>query len=330
MRPVAQCIGTALACAILYTTPPSVANAAASRYLATDVQQAIERLEGATDAYSSAARNVYRSQSPASVEAYASTLVDVALSTEPSELAKLADISLDVVLSIPAEATATAVASVKGAFAGVSPDTCDLAPLPSAAVVSRATASDAFALVDSAKLKAAKALWAPAWTSVPKSVAGQICLPPQATLESVSRAQLKAARAIDRTKLAAASAQAQATVDSLPKGRTFRIFASLKQSERDALAMVRVREREAFKKASAELLEANAFVDELLARQAAGPPKCFTIGCQANYDYDLWRYSSKDDYIGEGLERRQDAILSPKPISKEDLERRAAEFAAGR
>ena len=42
------------------------------------------------------------------------------------------------------------------------------------------------------------------------------------------------------------------------------------------------------------------------------------------------RYRRKDDYTGEGLERRQDAILSPRGISKEDLERRAQDFAAGR
>jgi len=329
MRPIAQCIGTALACAVLYTTPPSVANAA-SKYLATDVQLATERLQVATTTYVSTARTIYGSQSPASLETYASTLVDVALNAEPSEFAKLLDASLDAVLSIPTETTAAAVASVKDAFSGVSPDTCNLVPLPSTALVERATASDAFARVDTSKLKAAQALWAPAWKSIPGRDAGLACLPPQAKLESASLAQLEAVRAADGMKVAAARTQAQAAVDSLPKGKTFRLFATLKQAERDALGMARTREREAFKKASAELLEANAFVDELLVKQATGPPKCFTIGCQANYDYDLWRYSSKDDYTGEGLERRQDAILSPKGISKEDLERRAAEFAVGR
>ena len=71
---------------------------------------------------------------------------------------------------------------------------------------------------------------------------------------------------------------------------------------------------------------------------AAGPPFCCALfprvwlTCGRAFScvrYGSWRSNSKDDYVGEGLERRQAAILSPKGISKEDLEKRAADFAAG-
>jgi len=36
-----------------------------------------------------------------------------------------------------------------------------------------------------------------------------------------------------------------------------------------------------------------------------------TCAPRQNYEYDLWRYSGKDDYTGEGLEK-PNGILKPK------------------
>lgn len=74
--------------------------------------------------------------------------------------------------------------------------------------------------------------------------------------------------------------------------------------------------RERFKKVGGELAEARRYLGELRLKQAQGPPKCFTVGCTQNYEYDLWRYKSKDDYTGEGLEK-PDSILKPPGFSFE-------------
>ena len=68
--------------------------------------------------------------------------------------------------------------------------------------------------------------------------------------------------------------------------------------------------RERLGSATKELVSARTTLSELQKAQENGPPKCFTIGCQANYEGDLWRYSSKDDYTGAGLEKPT-GILKP-------------------
>ena len=78
-------------------------------------------------------------------------------------------------------------------------------------------------------------------------------------------------------------------------------------------------ERLRFKKASAEFAEASLMTADIERKRAEGPPPCYTIGCQANYEYDLWRYQSKDDFTGEGLEKAN-GILKPKGFTFEKPE----------
>ena len=66
-----------------------------------------------------------------------------------------------------------------------------------------------------------------------------------------------------------------------------------------ALSRANALTRERFKKAVAELAQAQALDDDIQRKRAEGPPKCFTIGCQSNFEYDLWRYDPADDYTGQ-------------------------------
>ena len=356
MRVGEQIIGAALCACAMLGTPSS----AFSSYLATDVQEATLRLQSATTSYATAARAVASASTPASVEPFASALVDVALATAPDQLARLIDSSLDAVLSIPSDKAAGAVSSVKDAFTGLSDSCEERVPIP-AAEIARFSASEAFSRVDASKLKALRSSWAPALDAA-TTREGRVCLPPRAKLESASLSALQAVRAADGAKVKAAGVQAKVALGSIKKAGAFKLFGGLKTSERDALAVAKPQEREAFKKAAEELSAASSNADDMLALQAAGPPKCFTIGCQTNFEADLWRANSKDDCtrkhrgcllpaprsidrlltrpafafrvpaetdVGEGLERRQAAILSPKGMSKEDMQQRAAEFSAG-
>ena len=96
-------------------------------------------------------------------------------------------------------------------------------------------------------------------------------------------------------------------------------------AERDALSRVPFQQRDGVKKAGAEYVDASRLLETIEQKRRDGPPKCFTVGCSVNYEYDLWRYDTKDDYVGEGLEKPA-AILSPKGLTKADLEERAREF----
>ena len=111
-------------------------------------------------------------------------------------------------------------------------------------------------------------------------------------------------------------AQVQRTLASVPKGKSFRLFSEWSQQERAVLGRATFAQRDAFKKAGARLAEASTFADDLRKAKADGVPKCYTIGCQANFEYDIWRYDARDDYTGEGLEK-PNGILKPKAFTFE-------------
>ena len=75
----------------------------------------------------------------------------------------------------------------------------------------------------------------------------------------------------------------------------------------------RIKVREKLGAATRDLEAANKLLGELRVAKEKGPPKCYTIGCSVNSEYDLWRYKSTDDYTGEGLEKGY-GILKPPPL----------------
>lgn len=322
---VQSAVGTALVCAALTSNVvPLPANAAS--YLEQDSKAASARLQRATLQLTDSARSVLKAQTAETLFPFASSVADILLATSPDELAKLVDASLDTALSVPSENTAMVTKAVKEAYSGVSADSCELVPFPSSAVA-RVAASDAVARADPAKAKAVSDAWSSALKTVPRR-GESVCLPPTGPkLDSAALAQLNVLTSADTKKLAGAQAQAQATVKSVKRDQSFKLFSTLGQQQRSFLGASSFPERDRFKKASGEFVDASVYAAEIRQKRAEGPPKCFTIGCTTNFEYDIWRNNPKDDYTGEGLERPA-AILSPKGISKEDLEKRAQEFKA--
>ena len=297
-------VAAALLCASLLGEPA----VAADGYLATDLREADARLERSITSLSDSARAVLKAQTTETIGGYASSIVDIALNAEPAELAKLVSIGLDTALSVPPDSSAALTRNVKEAFTGLSPDSCDLVPLPTGAI-ERILGSNALSGADPAKRKLVNEQWAPIWKSVPRREAS-VCLPSSSALEKAAQAQAGAAKAADPARLRALGEQAQVTVKSVKKGSSFKIFSEVGKQQLAVLGRASLQERDRFKRDSAEFVQAARFVDELRIKKAEGAPKCFTIGCQTNFEYDLWRYNSKDDYTGEGLDKGY-SILKP-------------------
>ena len=317
---VQSSVAAAIVCAALTVNGPATA-----AYLDQDFTAATQRLQASTFALTDATRAVLKAQTAETLEPFASSVADLVLSTDQNELAKLVDASLDATLSIPSDSAASVTKAVKEAFAGTSADSCDLVPLPTAAL-SRIASSDAVSRTDPAKVRGFVQQWGAAIQAVPKSRDGGVCLPAKGPkLDSAALAQIDAANAIDASKLVALKTQAETTVKSVSKGKSFKLYSNVATQQRSFLGAANFQDRDRFKKASIEFVDANAYLAEIKQKRADGAPKCFTIGCSTNYEYDIWRNNVKDDYTGEGLEKAA-AILSPKGISKEDLEQRAQEF----
>ena len=74
-------------------------------------------------------------------------------SVEPSKLAKSIDLSLDALTSVPPAKINDFNAVVKESFTGLSPDSgCNVVPLPPKSLVKNIAETDAFKLVDKARL----------------------------------------------------------------------------------------------------------------------------------------------------------------------------------
>jgi len=124
-------------------------------------------------------------------------------------------------------------------------------------------------------------------------------------------AQTQAAAAADRGTVRALDEQSKATLKSVKKGSGFRVFSELGKTQLAVLTKADFVNRDRFKKAVPEYVDAARSLEELQAKKAAGPPRCFTIGCKEFYENDIWRNDWKDDYTGEGLEK-PNGILKPK------------------
>lgn len=296
---------SAVLCASLtLTTPLTPANAA---YLDTDLKEANARLQSSAIKGANAFSTLIKAQSPEALSSITSAVVDIGLGVDQGELTKLIDLSLDAVDTVDLKAFGK---EWKDAVSALSPDACDaFLPLPTAAL-DRIASADGVAGADAARRSRVVEQLLPAWKSLPKRD-GAVCLPPASTLEKIAIAQTDAAATADLDKVIAAREQAARTVKSVPKSKAFRLFGEYNQQQLAALGRVPLIERDRVKKSGQELAAANAYAEEIRLQRAKGPPKCFTVGCQVNFENDIWRYNSKDDYTGEGLEKTY-SILKPK------------------
>ena len=78
---------------------------------------------------------------------FASKVADIVLLIKPEKLAKSVDLGIDAYLSVPPEQVDTFNAALKETFGGLKTDSCDLVPLPNAALVHKFQSSNAFSQV---------------------------------------------------------------------------------------------------------------------------------------------------------------------------------------
>ena len=184
-----------------------------------------------------------------------------------SPLAVTVDAASDVLLSLPVD-------KVKRAFESVPGDACERIPVPSTLLKSIAQARGP----NPTKVQAAaKQLEGVKGSASGRSSDDTICSLPRAALEDFALAvDLTAAQRLDESWVA------------LKAALKFKDASEVATLERDLFTQSGSgMEREAFKKATAQYRAARIAEADLLAKRAAGPPKCFTIGCNVNYDYDL-------------------------------------------
>ena len=277
-----------LTCAAIVFAGDSPAMAAESRYLQQDVQAANDRVELSVSRYADLAHSIVEKARPEALQAYESSLLRLARSTDATELSKAVEQGI-------ALADTVAPESLKQAWSGLDASTCTtVVPLPPS------SAWEGLPLVEQ---------WPSAWKALPRRDGG-ICLPSGEALEELALAQARAASTTRDEQVRAFQKQLRLALGSVQKGAAFKVFTEVRQAQEAVLSTATFAERDGFKKAGDELAKASAFADDLRRKQAEGPPKCFTIGCQANFDYDIWRYDSRDDYTGAGLEKPK-SILKP-------------------
>jgi len=319
MRPIteitdafARAVPTVLVCAALTFAPPVASPVVAASYLEQDLQEATGRLQRASKSLSESAYDVLRAQTEESLTPFATSLIDLVLNYDSEQLGTLVDLGFDTALSVPPDATA----ALRSAFAEISSDSCNLVPLPST-VFDRVLKLDAVAGANPTKRSQVIEQWKPVLNSVPRRDS-RICLPSSSSeLEKLLLAQSQALGMADNAAVRAFNAQAQVTLKSVKKGSSFRLYSETAKQQLNVLSRVSFADRDRFKKATAEYIDARAFVGVLKQKRLEGPPKCYTIGCKQFYENDIWRYNYKDDYTGEGLEKPDRAILKPAPFKFE-------------
>ena len=281
----------------LIATPPSLA-----AYLDNDVADYSLALGRAAVRLADASHPLLQSFKEPSFPAFQRSVAAVINAVPKSELAKTIDLTRDALQSVPSDKAG----AFKSLGEGLSLGSCAPVPYPSELI--SALGQPAVAAIK----------------SLPKDDSS-ICVPSVAALERVAIA----ASSADPVKVSAAAEQAAATWTTAAKKAGFKATGELLPRWRDVQQGIALPKRDELKAARKEYGDASKTLATLKKLQAEGPPKCFTIGCSTNYEYNLWRYDTKDDYTGEGLEKGN-AILKPKGISKEDLEERAKAFSEGK
>jgi len=145
-------------------------------------------LEAALIEASDASYPILQTLRPETISPFPEALVGILEKRVPPEkITNLIDKGISAFMSIPDADLAAYVKIAGDATAGLSPESCDLVPLPSIAGVKFANLAGV-AGVDSAKLKAAGERAAPALGAFP-GTEGKICLPSEAALEKLFVAQ---------------------------------------------------------------------------------------------------------------------------------------------
>jgi len=133
-------------------------------------------------------------------------------SAKPAQMAKAIDISLDALLSVPPDRISAFNAVAKEAFDGLSPPSCQLAPLPFKSTVDSVMQTDALGMVDKARLKAYDEAWGATIKLLPKTDSyvakdgkaySVICLPKPDALDRLALAQAELGRSIGQQELKA-------------------------------------------------------------------------------------------------------------------------------
>ena len=304
MKSLHSFVAGALLCSTL-SSPP----AHAASYLEQDLSEANSRVDLAIERLSSAVFNTLKVQTTESMTPWTSAISDLTASVEPTELDELIRRGADAALSVPPEVAAFTAQEVKAAYDKVMPDTCTLIPLP--AIGSKA--NPFHSRLDGATSQAMAERWESVWSAVPKRQGGVCMVPTPLAMERLVRVQSDALKASDEGKVRAVSDQLQVVLKSIPKSRGFKLFSEVAKQQQAALIRAPFADRDRLKKAWPEYLDAFRYRAQLERQRAQGPPKCFTIGCKTFYEYDIWRYDTKNDYTGEGLEKPDRAILKPAP-----------------
>ena len=142
-----------------------------------------------------AAYPILKALEPGPFAGWTELLGKVALEIDPAKLGKSLDLLLDVYNSVPNDKVTTFSGIIKDSFAGLTPDSCTLVPLPAASVAERLKGV-ATQTLDSAKLKAFGEKWGPTLSGLSKTPSS-ICLPSVSSLEKLALAQADIGRAFD-------------------------------------------------------------------------------------------------------------------------------------
>jgi hypothetical protein len=261
-------LGTAAICSTIFHSDP----ACATEFLKADVAAASQNLNQAAVRYAKAAAPIAQSLSADTFGPFASQTSKVLASADQAEVQAAAEALQRVFASLPPERARAAADAWKGAVSGESPQ-CSRIPLQTAVQP----------LVDQPSL-------APLLKHLP---AGGVCAPSVDALERLALSQAEALSAADPNLILAFNKQAAAALKSAPKGLVFQLVPDSRQLADGVPAADRFRVKEGFRTARKELEAATTELVDLRQREAKGPPKCYTIGCNVNYESGLW----KDDVV---------------------------------
>ena len=138
-----------------------------------------------------------------------------------------------------------------------------------------------------------------------------LCLPSSvAAFTRLAVAETEALESADPDAVRAFAVQLQAALKSVRPSKTYQLFTTYQKQEKALLSGVSIYQRGSLKQGVGEVLAASERLNAIQRQRVLGPPKCFTLGCTVNYENDIWRFDSKDDYTGNGLDKGN-SILKP-------------------
>uniref|UniRef100_A0A7S1FUP2 Uncharacterized protein n=1 Tax=Corethron hystrix TaxID=216773 RepID=A0A7S1FUP2_9STRA len=212
-------------------TKATVTGAAVCIFAAGPALAVAPMLEAALIEASDASYPILRSLTPETLNPFPETLVGILEKRVPADrLTNLIDKGISAFLSIPETNVAAFVKATEDATAGLSPESCDLVPLPSGAAA-RFANLPGVADVDGAKLKAAQERAAPALKAFP-GAEGRICLPSEAGLEKLFVAQTDISLSTSRFAFGEFGAAAELAGKSIPLTDLSRLLPQIQKTQR--------------------------------------------------------------------------------------------------